>query len=180
MAFKTHFDRYVCEGDSITCNVKGITYTATLVSDTDSDPTDYDCYTKKQIDLWRADDWRYFGVVISAEKDGVDLGDHLASLWRIEGNFPSRRKNPNRYFREVANDLLHEAMHVAQAEAERIRAAFAEKETAQHVFNAGDTFEFTSYGVTKTYTVERTSRDGAILFFNKGRWCHASSVTPCA
>ena len=36
--------------------------------------------------------------------------------WVIEGNFPSRRKNPNKYFLEVANELLPEALKEAQKE----------------------------------------------------------------
>lgn len=122
--FKNHFDTYVCEGDSISCYVNGIDFTATLHADTDSTPFDADCYSKTQIDAWRNDKWRYFGVVISAEKDGVELGAHLASLWGIDGNFPSRRKNPNRYFREVANELLREALPEAEKECARIRKAF--------------------------------------------------------
>ncbi len=123
--FKTHFDSYVCDGDTISCEVDGVTYTATLERDTDSSVDDAECYTKSQIAAWRNDEWHFFGVVISAEKNGVDLGDHLASLWSIEGNFPSRRKNPNTYFRDVANELLPEAVEAATAEAARILSVLA-------------------------------------------------------
>ncbi len=123
--FKTDFQPFVCEGDRIHCEVDGVEYTATLVHDWDSKPTDYDCYSKRQIEAWKADEWHFFGVVISAEIDGISLGDHLASLWGIEGNFPSRRKNPNRYFRTVANELLAEAVQGAAQERDRILTKLA-------------------------------------------------------
>lgn len=43
----------------------------------------------------------------------------------IEGNFPPRRKNPNKYFLEVANELLPEALKEAQKELEELRQALA-------------------------------------------------------
>ncbi|CDN47583.1 hypothetical protein [Neorhizobium galegae] len=123
--FKTEFQPFVCEGDRITCTVDGIEFTARLEHDWDSKPTDFECYTKRQVEAWRGDEWHFFGVVISAELEGIDLGDYLASLWGIEGNFPSRRKNPNRYFRTVANELLPEAFAAARNELERVRSVVA-------------------------------------------------------
>ena len=123
--FKTQFDRFVCGGDSISCEVDGVTFTARLEHDTDSHVDDAECYTKRQIAAWKADEWRFFGMVISAEIDGVCLGEHLASLWGIEGNFPSRRKNPNTYFMTVANELLAEAVQGARQERGRILQALA-------------------------------------------------------
>ena len=123
--FKSQFDAFVCEGDSITCEIDGVTYTARLAHDWDSRPEDSECYTKRQIEAWKADEWHFFGVVISAEIDGVSLGYHLASLWGIEGNFPSRRKNPNTYFRDAANELLDEAVRGAKQERERIIGVLA-------------------------------------------------------
>jgi hypothetical protein len=120
--FKTHFDPFVCEGDSITCAVDDIEFTARLEHDWDSSVHDADCYRPKDIAAWKRDEWHFFGLVISATQDGVDLGDHLASLWGIEGNFPSRKKNPNKYFREAANDLLPEALEEAKKERARIIA----------------------------------------------------------
>lgn len=111
--FSTHFGTYVCEGDSIACTVAGIDYTARLVRDEDGSVDDNDCYTAKNKAAWRNDEWHFFGVVLSASKNGVHLGE-LASLWAIEGNFPSRRKNPNTYFLEVANELLAEAQTAAE------------------------------------------------------------------
>ena len=124
-AFKTDFAPYVCEGDNISCELDGFTFTATLHRDYDSRPDEYECYTAKQIAAWKNDDWHYFGVVISVHCDDIEISDHAASLWSIEGNFPSRRKNPNKYFREVANDLLSEALDVARRESARIVSTLA-------------------------------------------------------
>lgn len=123
--FKKHFDSYVIDGDSITCELLGFEFTARLVQDTDVRPEEFDCYTPKQIQAWKDDKWHYFGLVLSANYNGADCGEHLASLWGIEGNFPSRRKNPNEYFLEVANDLLPEALQEAQKELEKLRQALA-------------------------------------------------------
>lgn len=123
--FKEQFGSYVCEGDTITCTVDGVEYTARLEHDWDSKPTDFECYSEKQIEAWRRDEWHFFGVVIQSSKDGVELCDHAASLWGIEGNFPLRRKNPNRYFRDVANELLPEAIETTRKQAAKMREVLA-------------------------------------------------------
>lgn len=117
--FKAHFDNYVIAGDSIECEVGGVRYVATLEADTDSHVNDCECYTRSQIAAWKRDEWHFFGVVISAWIGDVEVTDHAASLWGIEGNFPSRKKNPNKYFRTVANELLNEAQ---QSAAEAVKA----------------------------------------------------------
>jgi hypothetical protein len=44
MTFEAKFDRYVCEGEQITCEVEGFTCTATLYRDDDNEvPWDRDC-----------------------------------------------------------------------------------------------------------------------------------------
>ena len=53
------------------------------------------------------------------------LGDHLASLWGIEGNYPSGRDNPNTYFLDVANELLPEAIEAAKAARSHIMEVLA-------------------------------------------------------
>lgn len=119
--FATQFGSFVVEGDHISCIVDGIEFRARLEHDWDCRPEDADCYTKRQIQAWKDDQWHYFGLVVSAHVDGIELGD-FASLWGIEGNFPSRRKNPNKCFLEVANELLTEAIESAKTEASRIRS----------------------------------------------------------
>jgi hypothetical protein len=119
--FKQHFDSYVIEGDSIKCSVEGFEVTARLVYDTGTRPEDSECYTKKQIKAFYNDDWHYFGLVLSATYNGLDCGEHLASVWAYEGNFPSRRKNPNKYLTTEANSLLGEALAQAKANLAEIR-----------------------------------------------------------
>jgi hypothetical protein len=125
MTFKQDFQPFVCEGDRISCEHEGYTFTARLERDDDSHVDDAECYTKSQIAAWKADEWSFFGIVISVERNGVLLSDHAASLWGIEGNFPSRRKNPNRYFREAANNLLDEALAEAKRRHQEVLSALA-------------------------------------------------------
>lgn len=110
MTFKTHFDAFVCEGDHIECTVDGMTITATLEHDWDITPDDADCYSKAQKEAWRNDEWHFFGLVLSVSVDGVPVCDHAASLWGLEGNFPGRAKNTNKYLTDTANELLSEAL----------------------------------------------------------------------
>ncbi len=148
--FTKEFDSYVCEGDSIACTVKGFDCRATLYRDTDSGPPDEEVdgfwpsldpksagyigpksrhALKRAMDhatevmrAWKADEWHYFGVAVTVSKNGVDLtGEYDHALWCIEGNYPSRRKgNPNKYFREVANDYLPRALADAKAKLDEL------------------------------------------------------------
>ena len=124
--FKDGFDSYVCEGDTITTEWKGITYTARLVRDDTHGIDDDDCHNvdqsvtgcndEQQVKLlsaradWFAGEWWYCGVVISASKDDVTIDEHAASLWAIEANYPG---DDNKYLLEVANELLDEAIEQA-------------------------------------------------------------------
>jgi len=70
------------------------------------------------MDSWLRDEWHYYGVDVQVYREGVRLTDKWAfALWGIEGNWPPRRKgkNPNAYFRDVANDLLPDALASAKA-----------------------------------------------------------------
>ena len=123
MATKTkipQFDRFVCAGDTITWAHKGFDICARVEYDSGTRPEDSDCYSKKQIDAWKNDEWFYCGIVLSVEFNGVELSDHAASLWGIECNFPSRRKNPNNYLSEVCEELQEAALDCARAEITRI------------------------------------------------------------
>lgn len=84
------------------------------------------------LDAWKNDEWFYCGIVISAfivddDGDEIPLVDHAASLWGIECNYPElhKRRRRNEYLDECANDLLAEAVTVAEAERERIHKATA-------------------------------------------------------
>jgi hypothetical protein len=69
------------------------------------------------MEAWRKDEWFYCGIVLSVSLEGVILGDHAASLWGIEANYPD---SDNAYLSEVANDLLAEAIDAAKAERARL------------------------------------------------------------
>lgn len=119
------FDRYACTGDSITWQKDGFDITATLVDDTDSHVNDCDGYSKKQIEAWKNDEWFFVGIVMSVSRNNVIISDHAASLWGIECNFPSRRKNPNHYLATLAQELESQALDTAAVEIVRIKVALA-------------------------------------------------------
>lgn len=60
----------------------GFTLTARKYYDTDGTPDDYDCYTANQVTAWRADEWQFVGLRVTASVDGIELGS--ADLWSIE------------------------------------------------------------------------------------------------
>ena len=109
------FDSYACVGDSTSWQVDGFDITAKLEFDDVSSPEDFECYSKKQIAAWKNDGWVYVGIVLSVSKNGVDLHDHAASLWGVECNFPSRKKNPNTYLSECALKMQSQALDSGRA-----------------------------------------------------------------
>ena len=117
------FDKYACTGDQIKWTAQGFDLTATLEQDTDTKPTDFDCYAPEEIQRWRNDDWFYVGVIVSVSLNGVELSDYAASLWGIDCNF---NDTSNAYLAEVAQELEAEALDTARTEAARIRAALQE------------------------------------------------------
>ena len=155
--FTQEFRDYVNSGDSITCQIGGYEFTATLRFDYDAgapdketegfwpslNPSDAGYIGAKSkstlgrerakaqavYDAWQRGDMIFCGVVISAAFEGVPLGDNLASLWGVncnwEGYRTPRKRGTNAYLRDVANQLLPEAM----AEAKRIAWAMRDKLT---------------------------------------------------
>ena len=142
MTFTKKFDTFVCEGDAISCEANGLDVTARIHRDDCRDrPDQRDCgfwpslykdapgfigpgknfrdrFAKAQaraeaiMTAWEAGDWFYCGVVLSVECDGVMIEEHAASLWGVEANYPD---TDNSYLRQVANDLLPEALAAARA-----------------------------------------------------------------
>lgn len=51
--FTNTFNSYACENDSISCNIGKYTFTATIVHDSDSNPNDFECYSKDDISRWK-------------------------------------------------------------------------------------------------------------------------------
>ena len=67
---------------------------AYVVPDEDCLPSDFDCYTPKQLEAWRNEDWYFVGVYVVASINGIDLS--MSSLWGIEyGEFPLTDENDN-------------------------------------------------------------------------------------
>lgn len=150
MAFRERFDRYVCEGDSIACEVEGFRVTARIVRDDCLDAPDQrqdgfwpslyindpgfigpgnnfrERFAKAQaeaeavMEAWRKDEWFYCGIVLAIECEGVELDDHAASLWGIEANYPG---SDNAYLSEVADELLPEAVAAGHAALRRLIAS---------------------------------------------------------
>jgi hypothetical protein len=104
------FDKFTCIGDSRRVTVDGFEFVATVLSDSDSSPDDYDCYSDEDKRAWRNDEWRFVGVHVSAHKADVELAE--ASVWGVACNFPGTDNGC--YLCEVAADLASEAMHAAK------------------------------------------------------------------
>lgn len=105
------FAKYACVGDSITWQLEGFDIVAHLEYDTDTKPTDSDCYAPEDVQRWRDDKWFYVGVVLSVSRNGVELSDHAASLWGIDCNFSD---TSNAYLSEVAQEMEDEAVECAK------------------------------------------------------------------
>jgi hypothetical protein len=142
MIFTQRFQSFVCEGDSLTCEVAGFDISARIVRDDCRDAPDerqdgfwpslykdaagfigagngwrarFDAAQARAetvMQAWRKDEWFYCGIVLSAAFEGIVLEGHAASLWGIEANYPD---SDNAYLSEVANELLPEALAAGQA-----------------------------------------------------------------
>jgi hypothetical protein len=152
MAFTTRFQSFVCEGDSLTCEVAGFEIIARIVRDDCPDAPDErqdgfwpslykdapgfigpgnnfrerfalaQARAEAVMDAWRKDEWFYCGIVLSVAFEGVLLDDHAASLWGIEANYPD---SDNAYLTDVANELLPEALEAGRAILARLTASAA-------------------------------------------------------
>lgn len=73
---------------------------------------------------WLEDDWFYCGVCVTIEKEGVRLTEkYHHALWGVECNYPNRSPYwRNSYLRDVANELLGEAMLDAETVLDRLAA----------------------------------------------------------
>jgi hypothetical protein len=125
--FESEFSGYCCEGDSIECEVTGLTVVARIIRDSDSHIDDDDCHNLDQgvtgcdaeqqktllatRKAWFADEWFYCGIDLSVYIGATPLAEHAASLWSIECNYPG---TDNSYLTEVANELLPEAIEAGR------------------------------------------------------------------
>ena len=108
--FDTDFDRYVVPGESIVCEADGFTCYARAVHDEDTQcPEGAPGY-----ESWVEDEWHYTGVAVTVFRHGVQLtGDFTHAIWGVERNYPGddpAATNPNAYLRDVANELLPDAL----------------------------------------------------------------------
>lgn len=115
------FDRYICVGDTRTIERDGFEITARIEHDAHSTPDDADCYSERVKAAHRRDEWQYIGVVLSVSLRGVVLHDST-SLWGIECNLNQRA---NACIRDVADELLDEALDGARAKLDELLAARA-------------------------------------------------------
>jgi hypothetical protein len=117
-----NFDSFVCIGDRRTVEVGPFTIAAVVHHDTETRPTDFDCYFPEQVESWNRDEWSFVGVVLSVFVDDVCVSEHAASLWGIDCNVPG---SDNDYLSECADDLLLEALEAARVASRKIAAAIA-------------------------------------------------------
>jgi hypothetical protein len=87
---------------------------ATLSPDYDSTPYDADCYDSETIAGWKSDQWSYVGAVVTASREGVELGE--ASLWGLEyGMLCGRFIDPlDEDLNGYQSDLIDEAITEAR------------------------------------------------------------------
>jgi hypothetical protein len=108
----------------------GFDLRAELVPDYDGSTDDSDCYTPKQIAAWRNDDWRFVGIIVTASREGIDLGS--ASIWGTEyGDYIMTDEDDNvidwqwvnpAYDDDYLIDLVSEALDEARATVKKINA----------------------------------------------------------
>ena len=125
--FKEGFGEFVCVGDSIQTEVEGFLIVAEIFFADDAHIDDDDCHNTDQSitgcddeqqekllearGAWENNEWFYCGVVLHVYKNGIQLSEHAASLWRIEANYPN---SDNSNLTEVANEMLPEALSHAK------------------------------------------------------------------
>jgi hypothetical protein len=136
--FTKAFNKFACEGDSITCTVDGFTATARVYRDDSGDkpdqrddgfwpsrdknaagyvlPADFDAAMAKAervMAAWKNDEWFYCGVAVTVSREDVELtGQYEHAVWGIECNYPD---SDNAYLTETANEMLSEAIEAARA-----------------------------------------------------------------
>jgi hypothetical protein len=145
--FKTGFDNYICEGDSIVCQIDGFLITARIVRDDCPDKPDerdegfwpsanpdkpgyvgrenikrigqLTERAKAVMAAWLNDEWFYCGLVLSVERAGVTLTDSAASLWGIECNYPKDDLRPDYEPNSYLMDVANELLPDALCEARK-------------------------------------------------------------
>ena len=82
---------------------------ATLYPDWDSSTDDADCYTPKQVEAWRNDEWSFVGLEVTVSFNGREIGSN--SLWGIEhGHYTMTDEDDNVTGEEYLNPLSDEQL----------------------------------------------------------------------
>jgi hypothetical protein len=140
VSFGQQFSKLVLPDDWISITIKGIEYRAQIWQDNHYNIDDDDCHNPdqkvtgcspaQQLKLLEAraayarGDWFYCGIVVSAHFGAITLDKHAASLWGIEANYPGTK---NEYLNQVADELLLEAIPLAEAELDSIVKAACDR-----------------------------------------------------
>lgn len=80
-----------------------VSVTIRVVPDEDTQPSDFDCYDDEQIEAWRNDEWRFVGVIVTAEASAGMCAVTIEGpgLWGIDYD---GSPDSIRYLREVASE----------------------------------------------------------------------------
>lgn len=160
--FTQGFDKFACDGDSITCIEDGFDCKATIEHDDDTTPPDQrqdgfwpsinpldagyigddseahlaeaQATAEETMRAWKNDEWWYVGIVVTVSKGGVRLTrDYSNALWGIDCNRP---EGDNSYLRTVANELLPEAIVEAKKRAKEIVDQLTRRENMKSTSDA--------------------------------------------
>ncbi len=130
------FQKYACEGDSVTVAIDGFTLTAKIYRDDNPDNPDerqdgfypsldpksagyigpkskrtlarHMAKAERVMQAWKNDEWFYCGIAVTVERNGVQLTHEFANaLWGVACNYPD---SDNSYLCEVANELTADAL----------------------------------------------------------------------
>lgn len=70
--------------DNWTETVNGVRFSVQVVPDYDANPKDADCYSDADIGMWKLDAWRFVGVIVAVDIDGIEPSWADASLWGVQ------------------------------------------------------------------------------------------------
>ncbi|MFD4356846.1 hypothetical protein ACFWPX_30140 [Nocardia sp. NPDC058518] len=108
--------------------VDGFTIRAAMHDDTTATPHREKCYSPADIAAWKADEWSYVGIVVTASLAGVDLGED--SVWGMEygtlGNGkdidPLTTGDDETFANGNGHDLINNAMTEAEHKLQELRS----------------------------------------------------------
>jgi hypothetical protein len=70
--------------DNWTETISGVKFSVRVVPDNDASVNDADCYSAKDVALWKHDEWSFVGVIVSVDIPGLDPEWASASLWATQ------------------------------------------------------------------------------------------------